>query len=607
MKRYAPDLFSLRCPAKQFRSLPCSAIVISLLVGHACLLGYGAALHSPVTDEPAHLVAGISYWHFGSFELYNVNPPLVRLLSAAPVVMARPMMDWTSLHARQRPEWEVGRDFIHANGSRFFHYVRMARWICIPLSLLGGYVCYRWATALYGAGAGILALILWCSCPNILAYGQLILPDMGATALGVGAAYTFWRWLTKPGWLGAVQAGSVLGAAELTKMTWIILFALWPCLWVVWNWIGPRAFFRGRWVRETAQLVTIGVLALLVINCGYGFQGSFIRLGAYEFISGALNGVASAWMAHGNRFRYDWQGMVPVPLPAPFVLGADLQKWELEKMFPCYLHGEWKLGGWWYFYLYALAIKVPLGSWCLLLVAVCLRTCRSGVPVRWHDELIVLAPAGALLACVSVETGFTHHVRYVLPILPLAFIWVSQVGRVFAGASYILKGCVCAMLTWSIGSSLWVYPHSLSYFNELVGGPRGGHAHLLHCNIDCGQDMFVLKDWIDQHPDARPFNFAYFGHVDPRVAGIEAAWPPEGPDRGMGADDGPPGPRPGWYAVSVTMLHDYRRDYAYFRRFRPIAMAGYSIYIYHISLEDANRVRVELGLAPVEKEGSGRP
>lgn len=35
-------------------------------------------------------------------------------------------------------------------------------------------------------------------------------------------------------------------------------------------------------------------------------------------------------------------------------------------------------------------------------------------------------------------------------------------------------------------------------------------------------------------------------------------------------------------------------------------MAGYSIYIYHITLEDANRLRRELGLPEVEGKAEGR-
>ena len=39
-------------------------------------------------------------------------------------------------------------------------------------------------------------------------------------------------------------------------------------------------------------------------------------------------------------------------------------------------------------------------------------------------------------------------------------------------------------------------------------------------------------------------------------------------------------------------------DHTYFQRFRPVATAGYSIFIYHIDRDECNRVRAELGLPP---------
>jgi hypothetical protein len=49
--------------------------------------------------------------------------------------------------------------------------------------------------------------------------------------------------------------------------------------------------------------------------------------------------------------------------------------------------------------------------------------------------------------------------------------------------SVSLLGC------WMLSSSLWIYPHSLSYFNESIGGPLNGPKHLLGSNVDWGQDM----------------------------------------------------------------------------------------------------------------------
>jgi hypothetical protein len=76
--------------------------VLTILAIHAGLLGWSAAWHAPTDDEVGHLSAGISHWHFARFDLYRVNPPLVRALAALPVVLSKPKVDWTLL---AHPHW----------------------------------------------------------------------------------------------------------------------------------------------------------------------------------------------------------------------------------------------------------------------------------------------------------------------------------------------------------------------------------------------------------------------------------------------------------------------------------------------------------------------
>lgn len=175
---------------------------------------------------------------------------------------------------------------------------------------------------------------------------------------------------------------------------------------------------------------------------------------------------------------------------------------------------------------------------------------------------------------------------------------------------------VAAAIVWSVGSSLWYFPHSFAYCNELVGGPKNGHNYLLDSNVAWGQDLFFLKGWLQKHPEASPLRFASYGYIDPRLAGIDFSLPPAGPKVGrqeFGDVAGEIGPLPGWYAIDVNHLHGTRYsipngkggwemptpeklDYSYFLRFEPIDTAGYSVFIYHITPDDANRVRRELGL-----------
>jgi hypothetical protein len=303
-----------------------------------------------------------------------------------------------------------------------------------------------------------------------------------------------------------------------------------------------------------------------------------------------------------------------VPFPRAFVEGVDFQRFALEGSLTSqfsYLRGQWSTQGWPYYYLYALLIKVPLGTWCLLIFSAVFRYCRIDGKQRGRDELVVLAPAVALLIASSASLRWTDHLRHVLPVLPLAFIWISRVASPPAAPRTWPSGLVASALAWSVASSLWVYPHSLSYFNEAVGGPSHGHFHLLSSNIDFGQDLLKLKEWYDSNPEVGPLGLAYwdFDSVDPRIAGIEYYTPPSGPQPGRLPHAADCGPKPGWYAVNVNLLHgddwpgrqSYKSPgyYGYFLEFSPVARAGYSILIYHITTDEANRVRATLGLPPI--------
>lgn len=586
------------------RSQRLVGLCVVILTLHAAMLAWSAFRHSPTWNEVQHLAAGVSHWHFGQFDLYQVNPPLVRMVAALPVLAAAPKTDWRAYEtaAERRAERPVGAAFLEANRARTFWLLTLGRWACIPFSLLGAVVCFRWAEQLYRPGAGAVALALWCFSPFILAHGPLVTPDVGATALGVAAAYLFWRWLRDRTWRAAFAAAAVLGLAVLARTTWIVLFALWPLLALAWRFPWRRASETQPWRRESAQVVLILVLGLYVVNLAYGFEGTCHRLGDYGFVSELLGGpqrnaLPGRW--ERNRFAGTWLGRLPVPLPKNYLQGIDVQRHDFEQGTASYLRGVWADHGWWYYYLYALAVKMPLGTWWLVALALGATVLARGCSASWRDEMLVLAPSGMILILVSSQTGFSVHSRYVIPALPFLFVWVSKVIHVLrpgppTRTRPVLATMAILAFTWSAGSSLAVYPHSLSYFNELVGGPSGGPKHLLDSNIDWGQDLLYLKRWLCQHPAVRLDGLAYWGYCPATLAGIpDTPSPPpdpecqrKGPDHPEDYVDLPPG----WYALSVRYLYARSPEYRRFLRFEPLAMAGYSIYIYHVAPGEANRV-----------------
>ncbi len=378
---------------------------------------------------------------------------------------------------------------------------------------------------------------------------------------------------------------------------------------------------------------------MVFINVGYEFRGSLRALGQIPFISQMFTGARLERNAWGNNWRGTVVGALPSPVPEEYLRGIDAQRRDFERLGPValsYLAGEWREKGWWHYYLYALAVKVPLGIWVLVLWGIVLGTGSIATPSRWGesnrpltqplpvkergtvgwgDEVTLWLPALAVLVLVSSQTGFNHHVRYVLPLFPFVIVATGKVACYIRPQTWKRGAMVVGLLAWAAGSSLAVHPHHLSYFNELAGGPDNGHKHLLNSNIDWGQDLLFVKSWLDGHPEARPLKLAYRNIIDPRIEGIEFGLPPYGPEAGLPKTEKELlrlGPQPGYHAISVNYLYGAadirapdgkgghvslpRNAYVYFQRFEPIAKAGYSIFIYNVTLEDANRVRRELGL-----------
>lgn len=589
-----------------------------ILLIHSCLLAYAASRHSPAVDEVGHLAAGLSHWRFGRFDLYAANPPLVRLVATLPLVNQDADTNWThySPDPSRRAEFAVAQDILAANHERSIRLFVIARLACIPFSLVGALVCYLWARELYGRLAGVVALSLWCFSPSILGYGQMITPDVGATAFGAAACYVYRRWLNAPSIKLAVVAGLVLGLAELTKFTWIILFGIWPILWLASRWHLWRLRPLRDQAAEAVQLLVVLFVAVCMINAFYGFEGSFRQLGEYGFVSKTLTGPSHVSIegSTGNRFQNTAYSALPVPLPTNYLLGMDVTKRDFERQTWSYLLGEWKRGGWWYYYLVALAVKVPLGGWLLMGFATVQRATNCPKSDTRFEEWSLLVPAVVVFLFVSTQTGINEHMRYVLPIFPFAIIWTSRCAAIvstrFRRQQWLfLTGCLTAFVV----SSLSCYPHSLSYFNVLAGGARGGNRVLVGSNLDWGQDLLFLKQWLNRHPSAQPLGFAYYGEMDPRILGIEFSIPPSGPDESGAVlrENANFGPCPGWYAVSVSVrngypcsIHDGRGGWRhlnrpamqYFQRFEPVAMAGYSIYIYQLDRGTVERVRIEMKL-----------
>ena len=587
-------------------------IVAGLLAAHAVLLFYGAVIHSPSVDEPVHLHAGLHMVREGYFGYNLGNPPLVDVLAAIPVLAFFPEFDLLApryLHLEAVPH----------HGEWLMWIFTLSRLVLLPFSLLGGYCVFRWSGRLYGRPAALLALSLWCFSPCVLTFGQQVTGDMAATSLGVFAAYSYWKWLRQPSWSAGLEAGLATGLALLAKMVWVLLFGLWPLMWLGWLALHPtRCSLRG-FGRQAGQLLALFVVAVCVLNAGYGFVSTLLPLSRYSLVVEQVLGDALP-------AAFD---SLPLPLPYPYVQGlADVQA-VLASPERSYLAGQWKEGGWWYYYLYGLAVKTPVGTLALLVVAVILSLVYRR---HWKRELALLVPGLVLLAFVSFTTrNMSTQYRYILPVYPFLLIYASKAGALLVRRRPRREGvesmsvlnsiavvAVSGLAAWAVTSSLLVYPHSMAYFNELAGGPARGSQHFLGSSLHWGEDLWLLKRWKDRHCPDQPLWLGYRTAVHPNWLGLDFRPLPNGLDaRRLPTDAADPklGPQPGWYAIDISLLcgketdswQDERRmteidplECAYLRRLTPADRVGYSIMIYHLTVAEAERLRTEHGYAAEE-------
>ena len=294
-------------------------LVALLLAIQAALLLYASRANFVTADEPGYFAAGVTHWRYGEFDLYRVNPPLARMISVLPALLvddvAEDYRQWQPELASSRGERVVGQDFVVANGARYVELIRIARLATILWTLLGSVLIFGWTRELFGVRPALLALVVWCFDPNILAHGSLLTPDMPATVLGLAAMYAFSRLLAGASWRRTFIAGTLLGLALLAKSTNLYLLPVWAILaFVAWRRSRPTTTGRpGQQARDDAGT------ALLIINLGYGFQGTLTPLGAFAFTSDTLAGASpreaqpAPFPPTGNRFRDSWLGAVPLP------------------------------------------------------------------------------------------------------------------------------------------------------------------------------------------------------------------------------------------------------------------------------------------------------
>jgi len=363
-----------------------------------------------------------------------------------------------------------------------------------------------WARRLYGPRAMAFAAWLFALSPNLLAHGSLVTMELPLVACTTAIFYLFWRFLRGGAWRDFWAGAVVCGLAFSCKFTAAVVPAMLGLVW----WIdlvgrGGVRPARAAWrvTRWMAGFVAVLAATDLVIT-GFALLPLSPTPGADHPSLVGLSG-GREWL------RRLLVRVIETPIPQDLV-GFLAQIQHQRTGGPSYLLGERRMTGWWYYYLVALAVKAPLAFGVLAAARVALGRRAGGAGRAWVLPVWV----AAFLVVTSLGSTRNYGVRYLLPLSPLAVVWVSALAE--------RRGWPCVIAWLGIAGQAAavasVHPNELTFFNALAGGPVGGRRVLADSNLDWGQGLMSLARLQREHPEFRDLTFYYFGDTHPYAYGI---------------------------------------------------------------------------------------
>lgn len=569
------------------RWLVAGLLLVFFLMGLAGILDKNATF-----DEVAHLPAGYSYLALGDFRMNPEHPPLAKIVAAAPLLALQPKLEQADPLWQKGLLWPFGQAFLFDWNDP----ERMLFWGRLPLLLLAtGFGLVVWAAGrqLYGPLAGLIALILYVFTPEFLAHGPLVTTDFAVTAALFTTVFFFYLALLQPSTLRLLLLAAAAGACVTAKFSGLIVLPILLLLSGVYYALPVGAPL-------TFGLTTAGVCAgsreerlhRLLRLIGTVTLGCFVVIWTiYQFRYSLTPDPALSQ-------RIPWDRFNPAQLSTRIVLLLRevrlLPESYLYGLLEClislegrraFLLGSSATTGWWYYYPVSFALKTPLPLMVLTVAAFCRINRRPLLPTA-----VLLLPVVAYLAVsLPVQTNIGN--RHILPIYPFLVVFAAGAGAWLADAGRDWRtGAVGLLLLWQIGGTVRIAPDFLAYFNELAGGPAGGHRYLADSNLDWGQDLKGLARYRAEQP-AEKFYVSYFGAADPRyyLRGVDYL-PGFFPVRETTPVPFAAIPSGALVAISVTNLNGVNvREFpgaeellARLRQLEPEARIGYSIHVYRL-------------------------
>ncbi|MBI4120612.1 MAG: hypothetical protein HY454_04070, partial [Parcubacteria group bacterium] len=407
----------------------------------------------------------------------------------------------------------------------------------------------------------------------------------------------------------AFLSGLTLGIALLTKFSTVLLLPFFLILLLVYDLIHRRFRFHV----SRFMLVLISAFFLVVWPVYYFQTYNYPPARQYQDTQFLLS-------SFGNRTLAEpvvWMADKPVIRAlGQYLLGLLMVVQRSAGGNTTYFLSEVSAAGWHSYFPIVYFIKEPLAWWGLVAIALAsamakfsifnFQFSKIGGWMRKHFAEFAMLLWLAIYWATSIRSNLNIGVRHLLPTYPFAILLVSgQIAKIAQSLKlkaqnnslkfkilklYAFCFTLFALLGWYVYESVSVYPYYLTYFNQVAGGPGGGYRYVVDSNLDWGQDLLRLSNWVKAN-NIPKIELDYFGWADPayylkdRYIWLNSTKYRDAADFVSRNQSG------GWLAVSATFLQGSRGTPAnpsypnydqWLKAYQPVTVIGNSIFVYQI-------------------------
>jgi len=551
----------------QPRRIPQTALLVVLLALTFVLPVTLMRQKSATFDEVVHLPAGYSYLTTGLFKINPQHPPLIKEICALPLLFMDLQMPVDRETLRQGNvsltyQWGFGRRFLYSQDADQILF--RGRLMAVGLSLGLAILIACWSFRLWGISGALLSVTLYLLDPTVTAHAQLVATDVGLAFFATLFLWMLRRYVDEPNRFRLAMAGITLGLALGAKFSAIILIPIALILLILAHRaapVAPVAAKSSSGGRRQAKVRGEGTAS--APQKPQGLRSPLMSLATMLPIAALV-----VWAIY--FFPSD---------PWFYLKGLATVNQDHDPGYSAYLMGEMRSGRWYSYFLIAYLVKTPIPELLLLTAAGVLffRGRHAGL----LDEAFLLLPAVVFFIGYSV-TADNLGVRYLIPCYPFLMVFTARLGPAVAAGKVWVKAVAAALLVWMVVEFAVIWPDHLAYFNEITGVPPQGSRWLDDSNLDWGQGLLQLREYLAEHP-VTDFHLCYFGSASPAYYGVQGR---EIQVRGLLAP-----PSPGTYILSAHCVARARAELArvygeasgnWLAQTTPKAVVGHAFEIYEI-------------------------